>query len=262
MPPRHFDAVVFDLDGVLTDTARVHAAAWKDLFDGFLSGQAKSKGTAFIPFDSQGDYLRHVDGKPRYDGVRSFLASRGIALAEAGRDGEETVRSLGDRKDVLFRNVLQREGVPVVVGSVALVESLRKQGIPCAVASSSKNCRLILQLAGLDAMFVACVDGVVSQELGLSGKPSPDIFIEAARRAGSHPSRTVVVEDALAGVEAGRRGGFRLVVGVDRAGIAAELRSAGADVVLSGFEGVDARALDEWCRAVDLEQGREVRDGP
>lgn len=228
------EAVVFDLDGVITDTARVHAAAWKRLFDDFLRRHADDTGTAFAEFTEQ-DYLRDVDGKPRYDGVASFLASRGVDLAygdPADPPGTETVCGLGNRKDELFHETLLEQGVQRFETSVAVLLALREQGTRTAVVSSSRNCREVVERAGLTALFDARVDGLVLDEEGMPGKPDPAMFLEAARRLGVSPAHTVVVEDAVSGVEAGRRGGFALVVGVDRHRQAAALRAHGADVVV------------------------------
>jgi alpha,alpha-trehalase len=226
---RRFDAIVFDLDGVITDTARVHAAAWKDLFDGLLTGHAGQG-----PFEDA-DYLRYVDGKPRYDGVASFLASRNIELpwgtAEDG-PGTATVCGLGNEKDVRFRDRLATGGVHAFPGSVALVDAARQAGLLVAVVSASRNCRAVLDAAGLTDRFDVRIDGADADELGLAGKPDPAIFLEATARLDVAPRRTVLVEDALVGVEAGRRGGFGLVVGVDRHGRRADLAAAGADAVV------------------------------
>jgi trehalose 6-phosphate phosphatase len=239
-----FDAVVFDLDGVVTLTASVHAAAWKQLFDAYLKRRSQEAGEPFVPFDLEGDYHTYVDGKPRIEGVKSFLASRGIVLPE-GSPGDSpdgpTAWGLGNRKDGYFRQVLEERGAEVDERTVAFVRRLLEEGIRVAVASSSKNCGPILDRAGLADLFEARVDGIVSEEIGLKGKPHPDIFVEAARRVGATPERTVVVEDAIVGVQAGRAGGFGLVIGIDRVGAAAALREHGADLVLESF---DDRSLD------------------
>ncbi len=241
-PP--FDAVVFDLDGVVTLTASVHAAAWRQLFDAYLKQRSDGTGEPFVPFDQEDDYRTYVDGKPRIEGVKSFLASRGIQLPEGTpEDGpdEPTAWGLGNRKNDYFRQVLEERGAEVDERTVAFIRRLREEGIRVAVASSSKNCGLILDRAGLADLFEARVDGVVSEEVGLKGKPNPDIFVEAARRVGATPERTVVVEDAISGVQAGRAGGFGLVIGIDRVGAAVALRENGADLVLESF---DDRSLD------------------
>jgi beta-phosphoglucomutase family hydrolase len=227
--------VLFDLDGVITSTAKQHFAAWQQTFDDFLRARAESAGATFEPFDED-DYNRHVDGLPRYDGVRRFLASRGISLDEgdpADTPRAETVRGLGDRKNVLVNEIIRREGVEVYDGSLALLRDLRARGVKTAVVSSSRNCLAVLQAAGITELFDARVDGLIADELGLPGKPAPDTYLEAGRRLGTQPQRAVVVEDALSGVEAGRKGAFGLVVGVDRMGQAEALRRHGADVVVA-----------------------------
>jgi len=233
--PDRVRAGLFDLDGVLTKTATVHAAAWKEMFDGFLRRRAEQTGEPFVPFDLHDDYDRFVDGKPRADGVRSFLSSRGIELPEGHPDdppGAETVHGLGNRKNELVLAKL-KDGVEVYPGSVRYVEALREAGLATAVVSSSANTKAVLEVTGLDKLFDAVVDGVVAVEQGLAGKPAPDTFLAAARRLGVDPSDAAVFEDALAGVEAGRAGSFGCVVGVDRVGQADELRHHGATVVVT-----------------------------
>ena len=228
------DAVVFDTDGVLTDTARVHAAAWKELFDAYLEARAARHGERFRPF-TPGDYQRLVDGRPRYDGVAAFLEARGITLPwgdPADPPGLETVCGLGNAKDRRFAAQLRRHGATAFPSSAALVGRLRTAGVRTAVVSASRNMVAVLASAGLRGLFDAEVDGVEAARLGLAGKPDPALFLEAARRLGVTPGRAAVVEDALAGVEAGRRGGFGLVIGVDRAGQAAALAERGADLVV------------------------------
>lgn len=233
--PRDYDAVLFDLDGVLTRTASVHAAAWKQLFDEFLERRAERTGEPFVPFDEIDDYLRYVDGKPRREGVETFLASRGIEIPEGGPDDSEdaeTRHGLGLRKDRYFLERLARHGVETFPSSLALLDLLREHDIRTAVVSSSRNCRPVLEAAGIEELFDARVDGNDLDDGRLAGKPAPDTFIEAARRLGADPKRSVVVEDALAGVAAGRAGGFGLVIGIDRSGRSQALRDAGADVVV------------------------------
>ena len=231
-----FDAVLFDLDGVLTTTRAVHAAAWRQTFDGFLASWDVLHGTSTARFDDQSDYAVYVDGKPREAGVRDFLASRGITLPEGGPDSpptEDSIWGLADRKERLVEAELKRHGVQAIPGSVAWVRELREGGIKTAVVSSSRNCAAVLESAGITNLFDTRVDGVTSLELGLAGKPAPDGFLEAARRLGVSPQRSVVVEDAIAGVEAGRAGSFGLVIGVDRTGNAHQLAAHGADLVVS-----------------------------
>jgi len=250
--PNNFDAVIFDLDGVITDTARVHAAAWKSLFDEYLRGWSVEHAEDFRPFDLERDYRCHVDGKPRYDGVRSFLISRGIELpAGDPADGPEaqTVCGLGNRKDRVFNEVLSNNGVEVFPSSVRLMRELEALGIACAVSSSSRNCRRVLQIAGLERFFAARVDGAVSAELNLQGKPAPDIFLKCSELLRVPPDRCVVVEDAISGVQAGRNGGFGLVIGVDRTGLGGTLLENGADVVVGDLSEVGAGDLDPWLEA-------------
>jgi beta-phosphoglucomutase family hydrolase len=230
-----FDAALLDLDGVVTDTARLHALCWKSAFDELLERRSRTTGEPFRPFDLEADYLAYVDGKPRWDGVRDFLASRGIRLPEGAADApaeEDSVAGLARRKDDAFERRLREEGVDVYPGSVRWLHHLRSAGLRTAVVSSSHHCEEVLRAAGLEALFDARVDGFVADRLGLPGKPAPDAFCEGARRLGVAPARALVVEDALAGVAAGRAGGFGLVIGVARHGNAAELAAAGADRVV------------------------------
>lgn len=229
-----FDAVLFDLDGVLTSTAAQHFAAWKEMFDAFLGGHRDEAGEDRSPF-TQADYNAHVDGVPRYDGVRNFLAARGIALEEGSPEDApevDTVHGLGNRKNDLVNELIRRDGVQPYEGSVTLVRALRAQGVRTAVVTSSRNGPTILRAAGIEELFDARVDGNVAAELDLPGKPAPDTFLEAARRLEVTPQQAVVVEDALSGVRAGRSGRFGLVIGVDRVGQADALREHGADVVV------------------------------
>jgi beta-phosphoglucomutase family hydrolase len=228
-------ACLFDLDGVLTQTAKVHAAAWKQMFDDYLRGRAASAGEAFVPFDPLTDYDEYVDGKPRDDGVRSFLASRGIELPEGSADdppGADTIHGLGNRKNKILLELIQTEGVQPYEGSVRYVEAVRAAGLRRAVVSSSTNCRDVLAAAGIQDLFEQVVDGVVAEREHLRGKPAPDTFLAGARALGVEPVQAAVFEDALAGVEAGRAGGFGFVVGVNRVGQAEALRAHGADVVV------------------------------
>jgi len=227
-----FDAVVMDLDGVVTDTASLHEMAWKRMFDGFLATCPPWQGEDHRPFENE-DYRRFVDGKPRFDGAAGFLTSRGIDLPP------ETVHALAAQKDVDFQDLLRQEGAKLLPGAVPLLAALRRAGFRTAIVSASRNCTAVLGRAGITEMFDAQVDGVVAAELGLPGKPDPAVYLEAAGRLRTPPERSVVVEDALAGVEAGRRGGFGLVVGVDRAGHGPELLAHGADVIVADLAGVD-----------------------
>jgi beta-phosphoglucomutase family hydrolase len=234
--PAGIRACLFDLDGVLTQTARVHAAAWKEMFDAFLQARAERTGEPFVPFDALVDYDEYVDGKPRYDGVRSFLASRGIELPEGHPDDApdaETVAGLGNRKNELVLALIHRDGVKAYDGSVRYVHAVLEAGLHRAVVSASANCRDVLSAAGIEDLFEVRIDGVVAGLEHLAGKPAPDTFLAAARALGVEPAQAAVFEDALAGVEAGRAGAFGFVVGVDRVGQAEALRAHGADVVVS-----------------------------
>ena len=234
--PSRIRACLFDLDGVLTQTAKVHAAAWKEMFDDFLRERAAQTGEKFVPFDPVADYDTYVDGKPRYDGVRSFLASRGIELPEGDPNdppSAETVRGLGNRKNELVLALLKRDGVKVYEGSVRYVRAVRDAGLRRAVVSASANCREVLQAAGIEDLFEVRIDGIVVEQQHLKGKPAPDTFLAAAEQLGATPGEAAVFEDALAGVEAGRAGGFGFVVGVDRTGQREALKEHGADTVVS-----------------------------
>jgi beta-phosphoglucomutase family hydrolase len=234
--PSKIDACLFDLDGVLTQTATVHAEAWKSMFDDFLRARSERTGEPFVPFDGVEDYDEFVDGKPRYDGVRSFLASRGIALPEGDPSDPprtESIAGLGNRKNELALRLIHRSGVAAYDGSVRYVEAVRIAGLHRAVVSSSANCREVLVAAGIEDLFEVRIDGLVAAREHLKGKPAPDTFLAAARRLGVEPPRGAVFEDALAGVEAGRAGRFGFVVGVDRTGQAEALREHGADLVVS-----------------------------
>jgi len=227
---------LFDLDGVLTKTALVHDAAWKEMFDAFLRDRAERTGQPFVPFDPVRDYDEYVDGKPRAEGTRSFLASRGIELPEGDPDDPPaavTVSGLGNRKNELVLRRMRADGVEVYDGSVRYLRAVRDAGLLRAVVSSSANCAEVLAAAGISDLFDARIDGVVAEREHLRGKPAPDTFLAGARALGLEPRQAAVFEDALAGVEAGRAGGFGLVVGVDRVGQAAALARHGADVVVA-----------------------------
>jgi beta-phosphoglucomutase family hydrolase len=263
LSPRDYDAVLFDLDGVLTRTASVHAAAWKKLCDGFLERRAADMGEPFVPFDIDADYRRYVDGKPRHDGVAAFLAARSIDLPcgtpEDG-PGLQTVHALGNLKDQYFTEYLQQHGVERYEDAIALVHTLRAQDVRAAVVSSSNNCGAVLEAAGIAPLFDVRVDGRDISRLGLHGKPAPDPFMEAARRLGVDASRAVVVDDAAAGVAAGRAGRFGCVIGVDRGGQSRALREAGADVVVThlGQVQVAADPPSAWSLAYEgFDSGRE-----
>jgi beta-phosphoglucomutase family hydrolase len=233
--PAGVTTCLFDLDGVLTQTAKIHARAWKQMFDDFLQNWAQRTGEPFAEFDRPTDYDEYVDGKPRLDGVRSFLQSRGIDLpmgSPTDPPDAETIHALGTRKNDLVLELIGEQGVEPYEGSVRFAEAARDQGMRRAVVSSSTNCRDVLVAAGIDDLFETVIDGTVAEREGLAGKPAPDTFLAGARKLGAEPAQAVVFEDALAGVEAGRAGAFGWVVGVDRTGQADALRRRGADVVV------------------------------
>ena len=245
------DAVIFDLDGVVTRTVDAHAAAWRRLFDDFLSRRTAQGGEDLRPFDIEHDYRRYVDGRPRYQGVRHFLASRHIELPVGQPDDapeQETICGLGNRKNRMFRQTVEEQGVELYGCAITLIRRLRNANIKTAVVSASKNCTLILKRAGIVDLFDAQVDGVEAERLGLHGKPDPDTFLEAAHRLGVAPARSAVLEDAIAGVTAGKRGRFALVIGVDRGGYGRDLSEHGADFV-----------FEDLCR-IEVE-GTTAEDG-
>ena len=230
-----YDAVLFDLDGVITKTANLHAKCWKQMFDEYLQKRASERGEAFRPFDLAADYQLHVDGKPRFDGVRDFLRSRGLQLPEGNLDDPgnvETVHGLGNRKDHMVNRVIAEVGVEAYIGTVQLIQQLRRDGFKIAVVTSSQHCDAVLRAAKLDKFFEVRIDGNVIENQRLAGKPAPDTFLAAAKLLGVEPKRTVVIEDALSGVEAGSTGKFGLVVGVARKGNAEELKRHGAHLVV------------------------------
>ncbi|TDK86721.1 MULTISPECIES: beta-phosphoglucomutase family hydrolase [Mycobacteriaceae] len=234
--PKAVHACLFDLDGVLTDTASVHKKAWKAMFDDYLRHRAERDGEPFVAFDSHDDYLRYVDGKPRQDGVRSFLRSRGIDLPDGNPDDPpdaETVAGLGNRKNEMFQKVLHDDGIEAFSGSRRYLEAVAAAGLGIAVVSSSANTRQVLDVTGLSHFVQQRVDGLTLRDEHIAGKPAPDSFLRAAQLLGVEPAAAAVFEDALAGVAAGRNGHFGYVVGVDRADQAAQLRDSGADVVVS-----------------------------
>ena len=226
---------LFDLDGVLTQTAKVHAAAWKEMFDAFLRDRAAEPGEDLAPFDAVRDYDEYVDGRPRADGVRAFLASRGIELPEGGPDDAPdalTIRGLGERKNEIVLELIRKHGVEPYDGSVRYVKAARDAGLRCCVVSSSTNCRDVLAAAGIAELFEEIIDGHVAEAEHLRGKPEPDTYLAGARALGETPEHGAVFEDALVGVQAGRAGKFAIVIGVDRVGQAAALKAHGADVVV------------------------------
>ncbi len=245
----NLDAFILDMDGVVTNTARTHAAAWKKTFDDYLQARAKETGEAFVPFDARSDYLSYVDGKPRCDGVESFLRSRGISLPRGSPDdapGKETVCGIGNRKNELYLKMLEQWGVSPYPETVDFVHQLKSKGIRLALISASKNAKRVLRLSGLSNLFDVVVDGVDSLSMGLRGKPAPDIFLEAARRLGVVPERAALVEDAQAGVEAGKNGGFAVVIGVDRAGQGEDLKQHGADLAVRDLSDIRTVGREDW----------------
>jgi beta-phosphoglucomutase family hydrolase len=254
-PPREFDAAIFDLDGVITQTAAVHSLAWKRMFDGFL--RTAGRAGPGREFTHAHDYLTYVDGRPRYQGVESFLKSRGIELPFGTPDDSpdrETICGLGNRKNVYFLHIIESEGIAVYDSTIALIHNLRAHGIRIGLATSSRNSAVVLNRTGTAQLFATVVDGLVLERLGLKGKPEPDIFTTAARNLGVDCGRAIVIEDAVSGVQAGARGGFGLVIGVARENNEAELRENGADLVVRDL--ADTR-LDEIARLV-----RARRNGP
>ena len=236
--PSDFDGFLFDLDGVITSTDKVHFAAWKKLFDRYLKARAEKDGSTFREFTEE-DMLRHVDGRPRYDGIQTFFESRGIELPfgdPSDSEDAETVCGLGNRKNRYFNAVLKTEGAEVFEGSLALIHALRDAGIKCAVVSSSKNCKTVLDVVGIAELFDVRFDGNHGAELNLKGKPTPDTYLTAAEWLEVDPARAAVVEDAISGVQAGRAGQFGLVVGVDRGGNAEGLKQGGADIVVTDLD--------------------------
>jgi beta-phosphoglucomutase family hydrolase len=234
--PEKVRACLFDLDGVLTDTASVHTKAWKATFDAYLSDRAKRTGEKFVPFDASADYRTYVDGKKREDGVRSFLSSRGIDLPDGSPDdpdGAETIYGLGNRKNKMFQKILHDDGVEVFDGSRRYLEAVSDAGLGVAVVSSSANTRDVLEITGLDRFVQQRVDGITLREEHIAGKPAPDSYLRGAQLLGVGPDAAAVFEDALSGVQAGRAGNFGFVVGVDRVGQAEDLRRNGADVVVT-----------------------------
>lgn len=228
-------ALLFDLDGVLTKTAEVHAAAWKEMFDGVLAEHADDPGVDARPFDPKADYHQYVDGKPRYDGVRDFLASRGLHPPEGTADDtadDETIRGLGDRKNTAVQHIIATRGVDAYEGSVRYLHAARDAGLGIAVVSSSANAEAVLDAAGLSEFIEVRVDGKVAADEHITGKPAPDMYLVAAERLGATPDTAAVFEDAISGVQSGAAGGFAMVVGIDRGGQPEALREAGATIVI------------------------------
>ena len=247
-PERAPEGAIFDLDGVVTDTAVIHFRAWKQTFDALL---ADLRGDDFEPFEHDRDYVPYVDGRPRYDGVAGFLTSRDIELPYGKVDdepGKRTVCGIGNAKNAAFREIVDSGDIPVFDSTVALVDRLLDAGVKCGVASSSRNCRHVLKQTGLLDRFGTVVDGTDSRELGLEGKPAPDIFVTACERLSVRPDRSLMVEDAYSGVEAGRNGGFALVIGISRNGDLDGLRDRGAHMVGEDMAEISFEQIMEWFR--------------
>ena len=249
--PRAFDAAIFDMDGVVTETATVHARAWKRMFDEYLRRRERKHGEPFREFSQNGDYRTYVDGKPRYKGVAAFLAARGIELPPGSPQdsaGCETICGLGNRKNELFNEIIETDGVKVFGSTLVLIDDLLTAGIKVGLATSSKNSALVLARTLTEGLFATIVDGVVSERLGLKGKPHPDIFMKACANLDVPCARAIVVEDAVSGVQAGVNGGFGLVVGVARENNAQELRESGADVVVRDLAEVSVEEINRLVR--------------
>ncbi|OFZ70496.1 MAG: hypothetical protein A3K03_03000 [Bdellovibrionales bacterium RIFOXYD1_FULL_44_7] len=259
-------AVVLDLDGVITHTAKLHSRAWKQLFDEYNQQRIERGDCGFLPFDSEADYLKYVDGKPRQDGVKSFLSSRGINLPVGEFTDSldsETCHGLGNRKDGYFKKLLRRYGPEVFRDAVDAVGDWKKRGIKTAVASSSRNCAEILRLAGLADFFDVRVDGTHLEKWKMPGKPSPDMFLSAVKQLGVRADESILFEDAISGVEAGKKGQFALVIGVARNGSAKTLLDAGADVVVRKLTEISLTGAGPGLR-VEIEEGtarKEIKSG-
>ncbi|RLC98528.1 MAG: beta-phosphoglucomutase, partial [Chloroflexota bacterium] len=248
------DAIIFDLDGVITNSTPLHSQAWKEMFDQFLNAKAKKTSTPFQEFTHEGDYLKYVDGKPRYIGVKSFLESRGVNLPfgdPSQEPGQDTICALGNMKNQLFNQMLTERGVDVYESSVEFIHTLKDSGISLGLATSSKNAARVLEITGLSDLFQTCVDGIVSAELGLEGKPSPDIFHTACDKLGAAYDRSMIIEDANSGVEAGYRGHFGLVLGVARENNQEELELHGADLVVEDLGEISLSDIHNWFAGDD-----------
>ena len=253
--------IIFDLDGVLTNTARIHAQAWEEVFNGFMQRLAERENVPFKPFDPIDDYQKYVDGKPRFEGVLSFLKSRNIDLPYGQADDDpqqETMYGLGNRKNEKFQDLLRKKGPDVFETSVSFVKDLKQRGIRTAVASSSKNCQLVLELAGLDHLFEARIDRLVSMERNLNGKPEPDIFVVASREMGLYPGECAIVEDAISGVQAGRNGNFGFVLGLARGTDGQLLKRFGADKVVQDLAEIDYNQIQNWFEEGILEDSWHI----
>lgn len=254
MSTKWCESAIFDLDGVVTDTARTHFTAWKETFEEFLASRGDLPESERRAFTHDEDYVPFVDGKPRYDGVKSFLESRGLYLEwgdPTDDPGVATVCGVGNTKNDAFRRIVERDGVDIYDSTVQYVHELRERGVAVGVASSSKNATFILRKTGLIELFGTVVDGNTSVELGLAGKPAPDIFLTAAQNLGGTPERSLMVEDAYSGVEAGRNGGFALVIGIARGGDLEGLRSRGAHVVVRDMSEYSIEQTEQWFRSLE-----------
>lgn len=244
-----FDAVIFDLDGVITKTALIHAQSWKSVFDEYLRLREKRNNEPFREFTHESDYLTYVDGKPRYDGVKSFLESRGIKIPfgePSDPPDKETVCGIGNKKNARFLEVIKANGAEVYSSTIAFIKELKKSGIRTGIISSSKNCRYILESLGIEDLFQTRVDGEVSAKLGIKGKPESDVFVTAAHNLGAVPANSVAVEDAISGVQAGRNGGFGLVIGLARKDNEAALIENGADVAMEDISEINLEWIEKW----------------
>ncbi len=236
---KKYKAMILDLDGVVTQTSRVHARAWKEMFDEYLEKRDKEEGESVQSYNPDVDYDKYISGKPRYEGVKSFLESRDIELPygdPSDKPDQETICGLGNKKNRIFLNLLKKNGVDAYEGAVEHIKLWREKGLKIAVVSSSRNCAQVLEAAGITDLFDVRVDGVTAREEKLKGKPQPDLFLDAARKLGVEPEHAVVYEDAVAGVQAGHAGKFGLVIGIARTGNDDDLRENGADIVIHNFD--------------------------
>jgi beta-phosphoglucomutase family hydrolase len=248
----NFGAAIFDMDGVVTQTASVHSLAWENMFNEYLRLRERNHGEPFRKFTHAGDYLPYVDGRPRYKGVETFLKSRGIHIpfgTPADAAQTETICGLGNRKNEFFNQLVEADGVGLYDSTLKLIEELRVQGIRVGLATSSKNGDYVLKKAGILHLFETRVDGIVSAQLGLRGKPEPDIFTTACANLGATPDRSIVIEDAVSGVQAGAKGRFALVIGIARENNAAELKANGADVVVADLAETNLEKIGQWVSA-------------
>jgi HAD superfamily hydrolase (TIGR01509 family) len=251
-PGLHFEAAIFDMDGVVTNSAIIHSRSWKRVFDGYLQFRLTHYQEPFVEFTHERDYLGYLDGRPRYDGIEAFLASRKIRIPRGTADdlmGSETICGLGARKNAIFNQIVETEGVDVFESTIAMIRELLDRGLKVGLATSSYNSAVILGKTGTRHLFGTVVDGLESAILGLRGKPEPDIFVTAAANLGSASSRSIVFEDAVSGVRAGAKGGFALVIGIAREGNAKELREGGADLVVGDLSETNLEEIDRLVQA-------------